>query len=368
LLLCSIAWIVGALTQGIHMSSAHALRSAARALARRQLGNPPFLRKHLPLVLGTTVALAASALFVRAKTRAAERENPPEGQFITVQGLRLHYVERGQGQPLVLLHGNGSMVRDFATSGLLERAARSYRVIVFDRPGYGHSERPRRRVWTAAAQAELIYDALRELGIEHPIVLGHSWGVFVALRLALAHPEYVRSLILLSGYYYPTPRMDVPLLSPPAIPIIGDLMRYTVSPLFGRLIWPLMLRRIFSPTPVPEHFRDFPVWMGLRPSQLRASAEETALMIPTAFALAAHYRELQMPVMIMDGADDRHLDAHLHSAGLHRELPQSELRLVPGAGHMIHHSAPDEVIAAIRAIDAKQPAGRAARGSPSYAT
>jgi pimeloyl-ACP methyl ester carboxylesterase len=348
------------------MLSEHALRSATRDFSRREADNSSFLRRHPFLLLGTAAALAASALFVRAKTKAAERENPPEGRFITVRGVRLHYVERGQGEPLVLLHGNGAMVRDFATSGLLDRAARSYRVVVFDRPGYGHSARPRRKIWTAAAQAALIYDALRELGIENPIVLGHSWGVFVALRLALAHPEYVRSLILLSGYYYPTPRLDVTLLSPPAIPIIGDLMRYTVAPLIGRLIWPLMLKRIFSPTPVPQHFRDFPAWMGLRPSQLRASAEETAMMIPTALALAAHHRELRMPVMIMDGADDRLLDAQLHSGGLHRELPQSELWLVPGAGHMVHHSVPDEVLAAIRAVDAKRTQSREAYGSPSF--
>jgi pimeloyl-ACP methyl ester carboxylesterase len=331
------------------MHSTHHLNSAMQAH-----DDAPFLRRHLPLLLGAAAALVASALFVRAKTSAAERDNPPEGHFLTVRGVRLHYVERGQGVPLVLLHGNGSMVRDFATSGLLDRAARSYRVIVFDRPGYGHSERPRTRVWTAAAQAGLIYDALQELGIERPIVLGHSWGVFVALRLALAHPDYVRSLILLSGYYYPTPRLDVPLLSPPAIPIVGDLMRYTISPLVGRLLWPAMLRRIFSPTPVPERFRDFPVWMGLRPSQLRASATETALMIPTAMALAKHYRELTMPVMLMDGADDRLLDANLHSGGLHQTLPGSELWLVPGAGHMVHHSAPDAVLAAIQAIDRRQ--------------
>jgi pimeloyl-ACP methyl ester carboxylesterase len=338
------------------MPLADALHSAAHFAREYQddfADNRPFLRRHLPLLLGTAAVLAASALFVRARTQAAERDNPPEGKFVTVQGVKLHYVDRGQGQPLVLIHGNGTMVRDFALSGLLDRASRNYRVIVIDRPGYGHSERPRNRVWTAGAQAELLHEALQELGVEQPIVLGHSWGVFVALRLALAHPKYVRSLILLSGYYYPTPRLDVPLLSPPAIPVIGDLMRYTVSPLIGRMIWPAMLRRLFSPAPVPDAFRQFPVWMGLRPSQLRASAAETALMIPTAAALRGRYRELTMPVMLMDGAGDRHVDAHVHSEQLHRELPGSELWLVPGTGHMVHHSGPDEVMAAIRAMDDK---------------
>jgi hypothetical protein len=70
--------------------------------------------------------------------------------------VRLHYIERGQGEPLVLLHGNGSMIQDFSSSGLLDKAARKYRVIVFDRPGFGYSRSPRLTVWTPNAQADLI--------------------------------------------------------------------------------------------------------------------------------------------------------------------------------------------------------------------
>jgi pimeloyl-ACP methyl ester carboxylesterase len=99
---------------------------------------------------------------------------------LEVNGLRLHYVERGSGAPLVLLHGNGSMIQDFESSGLIDLAAKNYRVIVFDRPGFGHSDRPRNVVWTPAAQAELVNSALDRLGVSHAIVLGHSWGASVA--------------------------------------------------------------------------------------------------------------------------------------------------------------------------------------------
>ncbi|HEY0571666.1 MAG TPA: alpha/beta hydrolase, partial [Enterovirga sp.] len=81
--------------------------------------------------------MAVSAIVNRARAGKAERENPPIGAFIEVDGVRLHYVERGQGQPLVLLHGNGSMIQDFDSSGLIDMAAEKYRVIVFDRPGFG---------------------------------------------------------------------------------------------------------------------------------------------------------------------------------------------------------------------------------------
>jgi pimeloyl-ACP methyl ester carboxylesterase len=62
---------------------------------------------------------------------------------------------------------------------------------------------------------------LHQLGVERAIVLGHSWGTMVAVSLALQAPTLVRSLVLLSGYYFPTARMDVVLSSPNAIPGIG---------------------------------------------------------------------------------------------------------------------------------------------------
>jgi pimeloyl-ACP methyl ester carboxylesterase len=93
-------------------------------------------------------ALAVAALVNQRMAKTAERRNPPQGRFLEIDGVRLHYMERGKGEPLVLLHGNGSMIQDFESSGLLERAAKKYRVIVFDRPGYGHSRRPRGTLWT----------------------------------------------------------------------------------------------------------------------------------------------------------------------------------------------------------------------------
>ncbi len=301
------------------------------------------------IALAALGALAAAALVVRSKTREAERTHLPIGQFIEVDGVRLHYVERGHGQPLVLLHGNGSMIEDLEISGILDQAAASYRVIAFDRPGFGYSGRPRNKIWTPVAQAELLHRALQKLGVERPIVAGHSWGTLVAVALALEFPAFVRSLVLLSGYYYPSVRLDVPLASPPAIPVLGDLLRHTIAPLLGRLMWPFVARRMFSPAPVPARFAAFPVWLALRPSQLRASAAETAMMIPSAMALRRRYHELTLPVAIMAGAADRLVNVRHNSERLHRELAQSDLQLVPDAGHMVHYLAPDQVMAAIDA-------------------
>src|ERR1700682_658379 len=122
----------------------------------------------------TIGSLAISALVNRHFAQKAMRDNPPLGQFLEINGVRLHYIERGAGEPLVLLHGNGSMIQDFESSGLIDWAAKNYRVIVFDRPGFGHSDRPRDVIWTPVAQAELINKALPRLGVSHCADLGTS--------------------------------------------------------------------------------------------------------------------------------------------------------------------------------------------------
>jgi pimeloyl-ACP methyl ester carboxylesterase len=296
------------------------------------------------------LGLAASYFYVRSKTRQAEAENPPQGRFVTVDGVRLHYIERGTGPVLVLLHGNGVWSDDFEKSGLLDKAAEHYRVIAFDRPGFGYSDRPRSTVWTPPAQARLLHHALQEIGVDSAIVLGHSWGTLVALSMALEVPDFVRGLVLLSGYYYPSVRADVPLASGPAIPLLGDLMRYTVSPLVGRMLWRPMAKRAFSPRPVDERFNQPTPWMMLRPKQLRASAAESALMIPAAMALAKRYPELQVPTVIVAGTQDKVAAFSHNSERLNERLPNSELHLQPGVGHMTYYANPEKVMEAIESI------------------
>jgi pimeloyl-ACP methyl ester carboxylesterase len=307
-----------------------------------------------PVATGIVVALAAAAILNRGLATVAERRNPPKGRFITVHGVRLHYVERGTGSALVLLHGNGSMIEDFESSGLIDLAAKKYRVIAFDRPGFGHSDRPRSTVWTPEAQADLLNAALIKMGVSQPLILGHSWGTLVAVALALRHPRNIRALILASGYYYPTARADVLVLSPPALPVIGDVLSHTISPILGRLMWPLFLRKIFGPSSVPKKFAGFPEEMAMRPSQIRAAAAETALMIPAAFGFRKIYGQLKMPVAIVAGREDRVSEAQ-QSEKLHRDIAHSTFRCISNKGHMVHQTATAEVMSAIDLANQKKP-------------
>ena len=253
-------------------------------------------------------------------------------------------MERGTGQPLVLLHGNGSMIQDFESAGLIDLAARNYRVIVFDRPGFGHTPRPRNVIWSPEAQADLFRKALVRLNVQQAIVLGHSWGASVAIALAVRHPAFVKAPVLASGYYFPTARADVVLQSGPAIPGLGDIFAYTLSPILSRLLWPAMLRKMFGPRAVPHKFEGFPKEMAVRPSQIRASAAEAAMMIPAAFHSSKSYGELTLPVVIVAGGDDRLIDIDEQSGRLHSEVRQSKMYRIAGAGHMVQQSATQDVM------------------------
>ena len=302
------------------------------------------------VVSAAIVSLVALAAVNRYLTRKAEAKNPPTGLFIDVDGVRLHYVERGAGEPIVLLHGNGSMIQDFDCSGLIDLAAREYRVIAFDRPGFGHTERPRSGIWTPDAQARLLKGALDKIGVSSAIVLGHSWGASVAVAMGLEYPTMVRGLVLASGYYYPTPRADALASIATSLPLIGDILSHTLSPLLSRLTWPFTMAKIFGPQRVPSKFSGFPQEMAVRPSQLRAAAAESVLMIPDAMMSHGRYDQLKMPVTIIAGEQDKLIDTETQSARLHSEISRSTFHRVAGNGHMIQQTATEEVMAALREV------------------
>jgi len=109
-----------------------------------------------------------------------------------------------------------------------------------------------------------------------------------------------------------------------------------------------MVKAMFAPNDVPQYFlpavsRE----MLLRPVQLRANAEDAAFMMSEAKSQCARYAELKLPVTLVAGKNDKIVDTVAHSTRLHAELPQSELRVQPGIGHMAHYFAQEQIVTAI---------------------
>ena len=144
------------------------------------------IAKALLWFLALIVLLAAVTLWRAARVEAAaERDFPPSGQFIEVDGTRVHYLEQGKGPALVLLHGASGNLRDMSFS-LIDRLAQHYRVIAFDRPGLGYTDVI--ADMSLSGQARLLSQAARQLGADNPLLVGQSYGGAVAKAWALDHP------------------------------------------------------------------------------------------------------------------------------------------------------------------------------------
>ena len=156
--------------------------------------------------------------------------------------------------------------------------------------------------------------------------------------------------MLLSGYYFWTLRPDVLLVAPAALPVLGDVLRYTVSPVLGWLQMPLLKWAMFSPARVTARFQaEYSPALALRPSQIRASSVDGALMIPGALSLRGHYENLTLPVTIIAGDGDKVVYAR-RSEQLRDTIPGSDLQIVAGAGHMLHHLVPQLVAQAVARV------------------
>src|SRR5246127_2958729 len=149
------------------------------------------------------VSVSGLVIFTDITARRVEKALPPRGQFIEVAGARIHYLDKGTGPPIVIIHGLGGQMGNF-TYALLERLTDEFRVILMDRPGSGYSRRAPGATGRMTGQASIVGEFIRKLGLERPLLVGHSLGGAIALGVALDHRETGKGMALLS------PLTDVP--------------------------------------------------------------------------------------------------------------------------------------------------------------
>jgi pimeloyl-ACP methyl ester carboxylesterase len=316
------------------------------------------------VVLATLFAMVlliatALALFTSYTARRVVKILPPAGNFVDVNGGRIHYIEAGQGPTLLLVHGLGAQSGNF-THSLVERLTSAFHVVVIDRPGSGYSTRPRGAPAGIRVQAGTISGVIEALGLERPVVVGHSLGGAVALALALDHPERVAALALVS------PLTQLEETPPPVFkalaiesPVRRWLMTRTVAIPASILRSATVLQSVFAPDPVP---RDYATagggLLGLRPSSVYATSSDLVAVREDMPALVARYPSMRLPVGILFGRDDHILDYHRHGELTASQIPEARLELVDG-GHMLPLTAPDEVAEFVKRMSGvRQPAAR----------
>jgi pimeloyl-ACP methyl ester carboxylesterase len=302
--------------------------------------------------------LAATAAAALGAAPAGARDYPPIGEFVEVDGLRLHYVDQGSGPPVVLIHGASGNLRDmtFSLTGRLAQAG--YRAVAFDRPGLGYSDRAPTRGWDPMVQARLLLQAARKLVMDPPVVVGHSWGGAVATAWALEAPDFCRGVLSIAGATYPWGTGVGTFYHAAASPILSGPTRGIASLLIDEDDPEGVLQRIFGPNPVPEGYAEYiGVPLALRDPQFRHNAQDLVHLDDLLQEQAPMYPGLEMPVEAIHGAADRTVDATIHSVALIDAVPNGNLTLLPGIGHMLHHVAEDAVVEAIARLAGVDEAG-----------
>jgi pimeloyl-ACP methyl ester carboxylesterase len=265
--------------------------------------------------LGTLAVLARPLLAIDTVTRARLLFAGFHGEYTSVDGHRIHYLEGGGGKPILLIHGLGGRATDWAN--LMPQLARGgYHVYAIDMLGYGDSDKPMDADYSIAQETVIVRGFLDRLHLEGIDLAGWSMGGWVAIRLALEDPRRISRLVLCdaAGVTF-APDYDA-----------RDFLPQT----------PAQLQRLYDRlTPHPAPLPGF-----LARDMLRRVARTQWVIARSAESMFAGHdlvderlRELRMPVLIIWGRED-HLIPVSAALVMHARIPQSTLELYDACGHL----------------------------------
>ena len=319
------------------------------------------MKTALILIVAVVLVTIGAVQYLAAKReREAAAAYPPQGQLIDVNGVQVHAEQVGSGPDVVLIHGASGNTRDwtFAFDDMLKDR---YRVTMLDRPGLGWTEQidpTHKRAWSSAhasptEQAQLLKAATDVLGVERPIVVGHSFGGIVSLAWALEF-DGLAGVVSVAGVANPWPGSLDWTYNVNGSAIGGGL----AVPLFSAFVpepyVKTIVASIFAPQTAPEGYLDHvgPA-LTLRRSSMRANARQVNWLRPFVVEMSARYGEIDVPVEIVHGDADTIVPLDVHSTKLPGQIDGANLTVLEGVGHMPQHTNPDDVIAAIDRVAAR---------------
>lgn len=313
------------------------------------------------LLVGLLVAaLAAGAGATVLIAAHVESLYPPNGRFVPVRGGRLAVLEAGPTEiprgTVVLLHGASASAADPMEGIGRVLAKRGYRVIAFDRPGFGWTDRlAGAEAASPAFQAAAIGQALDAMEVGPAIVLGHSWSGALALRLALDRPDRVAGLVLAAPAALPFPDKQLPwwgrLALQPAV--AGLLVRTVVVPIAWWYL-PKAAQGVFTPQAMSEGYVERSrAPLILRPGAALANLQDLAGLPAALQEQAPRYGDIRVPTVVVAGDADPVVRLQLQAAPLVERIPGARLVRLRGIGHMLHYVATDALADAVDKVQAK---------------
>lgn len=314
-------------------------------------------------ILGVAALLVLLAAYSAWGTARIEQRYPPVGDFVSVDGLRLHYRRMGEGDatPLILLHGASSNLRDFGRIQPL--LAEDRPVIAFDRPGYGYSERPDGDWPDPAEVARLVLDGAEQIGVEGPVLVGHSWAGSVVMAGLVEMPERLSGGVLLSGvagHWTGSVGWTYDLGN---LPLLGPLFARTLVYPAGQRMLPEVVRTVLAPNPVlPDYIERIGAPLALRPRQFLHNVEDMQRLSGYLQRLSPRYRDIALPLLMIHGAADELVPFWNHGQRLLPVVDDARVVTLEETGHAPHHARVEETVAALRDWLSTLPPARRLRG------
>lgn len=299
--------------------------------------------------------LVAGFAFTAWKARAIEARFPNIGELTDVGGYRLNalHIPKPPGAdlpPIVFIHGASGNLRDQATAFLKPLQGRAEMLFV-DRPGHGYSERGGPENDFPDGQAAAIARLMEKYGMEKAIIVGHSFGGAIAASFAVFHPEKTAGLLLLSPATHPWDGGVDWYYNISATPYLGWLFTHLITTPAGMVLLDGATRAVFHPNPRPEKYvEDGAPALVLRPDNFRNNAIDVANLNDYVRRIAPRYRDITAPTVIITGDTDDIVAEEIHSKGLARDIPGSELVWIHNLGHKPDYVVTDVAIAAIEKI------------------
>lgn len=278
---------------------------------------------------------------------SAEKNAPQLGETISVNGTDMHVFTKGPRDsakpPVVLIHGASVNLRDMDIA-LGEKLSQDRFVVMVDRPGRGYSERPKNG-YELDTQAALIHGVVEALNVEEPVVVGQSFGGAVALSYALQFQDGMAGLVLLAPVAHEWPGGVDWHNHVSETPVAGFLFRRLVLPLYATFAAKGAVESSFAPNEPPENYYERAgVPLLFRAKDFKANASDIYHLEDQIVQQQDRYGELDLPVIVAAGENDRTVLPEIHSTHLEKEVDGAKLIMIPDTGHALHHSQSELIL------------------------
>lgn len=245
-----------------------------------------------------------------------------------VDGLSCHYLDEGEGQPVLLLHGFTSDT--FTWRPVVPLLASRFRVIAVDLPGHGLSDKPPGFDYTIPGFAAWVLAFMDALGIARPAIIGNSMGGGIAHTLAATRPDRVRAVVLEDAVGYQPARERFWVFRLWSIRPLGEIAMALLTPFVVRSLMRTYL--YLDPGRLTDAFARRYV-ATLRTKDGRAAALRT--IREADFNAAGGLPILHVPALVIWGAQDR-IVPPAHAEIFARGIPGAKLHVFQACGHLPH--------------------------------